>query len=63
MVPVELVDFAYLITKDKIEKDEDIAQYLNYSSEFRTEAWADYNVAAVAEDDIIQFDRVGFFQG
>ncbi|KAN0085330.1 tRNA synthetases class I (E and Q), catalytic domain containing protein [Elaphomyces granulatus] len=62
MIPVELVSFDYLITKDKIEKDDDIDQYLNYASEFRTEAWADYNLAAVAEDDIIQFDRVGFFR-
>ena len=62
LVPVELVDFDYLITKDKIEKDEDFEKFLNPKTEFRSEALADCNVATLAEDDIIQFERKGYFR-
>lgn len=62
LVPVELVDFDYLITKDKIEKDEDIGAYLTPQTEFRTEGWADCNVASLSEGDIIQFERKGYFR-
>ena len=41
LVPVYLVDFNYVITKDKIEKDEDISAWINPKIEFRSEAWAD----------------------
>jgi glutamyl-tRNA synthetase len=36
MIPVELVSFDYLITKDKIEKGEDITPFITPQSEFRT---------------------------
>ncbi|KAL1955191.1 hypothetical protein VTO42DRAFT_8956 [Malbranchea cinnamomea] len=62
LVPVELVDFDYLITKDKIEKDENWEDFLNPNTEFRSEAWADCNVANLAENDIIQFERKGYFR-
>lgn len=62
LIPVELVDFDYLLTKDKIEKDEEVTDFLNPKTEFRTEAWADCNVVDLAQDDIIQFDRIGFFR-
>lgn len=62
LVPVELVDFDYLITKDKIEKNEDISPFLTPRTEFRSEAWADCNVASLAEGDIIQFERKGYFR-
>ncbi|KAI9675850.1 MAG: hypothetical protein M1829_003276 [Trizodia sp. TS-e1964] len=62
LVPVELVDFDYLITKDKIEEDEDFEDFLNPNTEFRTEALADCNVAELKVDDIIQFERVGYYR-
>jgi len=62
LVPVELVDFDYLITKDKIEEDDNVDDFLNEHTEFRTEAWADCNVAALKVDDIIQFERKGYFR-
>ncbi|KAI5293159.1 hypothetical protein KEM55_007253 [Ascosphaera atra] len=61
LVPVELVDFDYLITKDKIEKDETVEDFLNPKTEFRSKAVADCNVASLKKGDIIQFDRKGFF--
>ncbi|KAI5295786.1 hypothetical protein KEM52_000220 [Ascosphaera acerosa] len=61
LVSLELVDFDYLITKDKIEKDENVEDYINPKTEFRTKAVADCNVAAVKKGDIIQIDRKGFY--
>jgi glutamyl-tRNA synthetase len=62
LIPVELVDFDYLITKDKLEKDDDVGQFLTERSEFRSEAWADCNVANLPESEIIQFERIGYFR-
>lgn len=44
MVPIKLYTFDHLISKDKIEKDEDFASFLTNPSDFCTEAWADCNV-------------------
>jgi glutamyl-tRNA synthetase len=62
LVPVELVEFDHLITKDKLEKEDDYEQYLTPQSEFRTAAWADCNVAELKQDDIIQFERKGYYR-
>ena len=62
LIPVELVDFDYLITKDKIEEDDSIDDFLNERTEFRKEALADQNVEDLKEDDIIQFERKGYFR-
>ena len=62
LIPVELVDFDYLITKDKIEEDDNVDDFLNKHTEFRTEALADMNVAELKENDIIQFERKGYFR-
>lgn len=62
LIPVELVDFDYLITKDIIEKDDEVDECLNDHTEFRTEALADGNVADLKENDIIQFERKGYFR-
>ncbi|KAE8317557.1 tRNA synthetases class I, catalytic domain-containing protein [Aspergillus transmontanensis] len=57
IISIKLYTFDYLISKDKIEKHEDFASFLTKPSEFCTEAWADYNVAQLSQDDILQFDR------
>jgi glutamyl-tRNA synthetase len=62
MIPVELVDFDYLITKDKLETDDILEDFLNPNTEVRTKALADCNVAELKVDDIVQFDRKGFFR-
>ncbi|MCJ1467515.1 hypothetical protein MMC07_006140 [Pseudocyphellaria aurata] len=62
LIPVELVDFDYLITKDKLEEDDNVDDFLNKNTEFRTEALADCNVAELRENDIIQFERKGYFR-
>ena len=62
LVPVELVDFDYLITKDKIEEDDNVDDFLNPKTEFRSEAFVDENVAELKKDDIIQFERKGYYR-
>lgn len=62
LIPVKLYDFDYLITKDKIEKDESVDDYLNPKTEFLSEAVADCNVVNLSEGEIIQFERKGYFR-
>jgi len=62
LVNVELVDFDYLITKDKLEEDDDVKDFINKNTEFRESAVADCNVADVKEGDILQFERKGYYR-
>ncbi|KAG8529759.1 uncharacterized protein KY384_005240 [Bacidia gigantensis] len=62
LIPIELVDFDYLITKDVLEEGDELDDFLNEKTEFRSEALADCNVAELKEDDIIQFERKGYFR-
>lgn len=60
--PAELVDFDYLITKDKLEEDDNVADFVNPHTEFRTLAMADEGVWTLKEGDIVQFERKGFYR-
>ena len=62
LAPVHLVDFDHLITKDQIEKDDNPVVFLTPQTDFRTEVLADCNVATLVTDDIIQFERRGYFR-
>ena len=62
LVPVEMVDFDHLITKDKIEEDDNVEDFMTPKTEFRTEGVADENVAELQKDEIIQFERKGYFR-
>lgn len=62
LIPMELVDFDFLITKDKLEDDDEVENFLNPHTEFRTKAVADCNTAALKVDDVIQLDRKGYFR-
>lgn len=54
LVPVQLTDFDFLITKDKIEESDNWEDFINPKTEITTEAVADENVAALKEGDFIQ---------
>ena len=62
LVPVDLVSFDYLITKDKLEKQDELEQFLTPVTEFCIKARADCNVAELTQGTIIQFERKGFFK-
>lgn len=61
LVDVTLLDYDYLITKDKLEKLDDVTDYITPTTEFRVEAIADANVAPLKKGDIIQFERKGYY--
>jgi glutamyl-tRNA synthetase len=60
MIPVYIVRFGYLITKDKLEKDDVLEDLLAPNTEVRTQAFADCNVIELSKGAIIQFERKGF---
>ena len=62
LIPVELVDFDFLITKDKLEEEDDFENFLTPQTEFRSEAVADCNVAELRANVIIQFERKGYYR-
>ncbi|KAF9353560.1 hypothetical protein BGX34_011488 [Mortierella sp. NVP85] len=61
LVNVELMDYDYLITKKKVEEDDDLMDLLTPVTEFKTEGVADGNVAELNKGDIIQFERKGYY--
>ena len=61
LVDVTLLDHDYLITKKKLEEDDEFADFVTPVSEFREDALADANVKDLKKGDIIQFERKGYY--
>lgn len=59
---VELYDFDFLITKEKLEEDDNIDDFLTPQTIFQSEGLADPSIAELRRDDIIQFERKGYFR-
>lgn len=62
LIPVELVDFDYLLTKDKLEDGDNWEDFLTEQTEFRSEALCDSNLASCKAGDVIQLERKGYFR-
>jgi glutamyl-tRNA synthetase len=62
MVHVDLYEFDLLISKDKLEKDDKLEDVLTPVTEFKTPAYADYNVTELSAGAIVQFDRKGYYK-
>lgn len=62
LVPAELWDFDYLITKDKLEEEDNLEDFLNPNTSSMEEAWCDENVASLKKDDIVQLERRGYYR-
>ncbi|KAK4944380.1 glutamate--tRNA ligase [Elasticomyces elasticus] len=64
LVPVELVDFDHLLSKDKLTEEEEThwEDFLTPKSEFKSYSVADCNVWNVKVDDVLQFDRKGYYR-
>lgn len=58
---VTLLDYDYLITKKKLEEDDDVKDFVTPVTEFRVDALADRNVRDLKKGDILQFERKGYF--
>ena len=61
LVDATLLDYDYLITKKKLEENDDVKDFVTPVSEFRDEAYADANVKELKKGDIIQFERKGYY--
>ena len=62
LIPLTMYEFDYLISKDKMEEEDTLEDCLNPVTEVKTEALAGCNVAGLKVDDIVQFDRKGYFR-
>ncbi|RCI11733.1 hypothetical protein L249_7619 [Ophiocordyceps polyrhachis-furcata BCC 54312] len=62
LVPAELWDFDYLITKDKLEEEDKVEDFLNPVTATMEEARCDGGVGLLKADDIIQLERRGFYR-
>lgn len=62
LTSVELVAFDHLVSKEKLGQGDDIMDFLTPRTEFRCSALADVNVTVLAEGDIVQFERKGFYR-
>ena len=61
LVDVTLLDYDYLITKKKLEENDELKDFVSPVTEFRSEAYADANVRELKKGDIIQFERKGYY--
>ena len=61
LAQVSLVDFDYLITKKKLEENDDLKDFVTPVTEFKESGYADANVLEVKKGDIIQFERKGYY--
>jgi len=62
LIPAEVWEFDYLITKDKLEKEDNWEDFLNPESATKTDVLCDSNVVELKENDIIQLERKGYFR-
>ncbi|KAL2754792.1 hypothetical protein ACRALDRAFT_1051307 [Sodiomyces alcalophilus JCM 7366] len=62
LVEAELWDFDYLLTKDKLEEDDNLEDFLNPKTAWMENAWCDEGTAQLKKDDIIQLERRGFYR-
>ncbi|KAJ3865572.1 glutamate-tRNA ligase [Lentinula novae-zelandiae] len=61
LIPVTLLDYDYLITKKKLEENDNIKDFITPVTEFREFALADANVKDLRKGDYLQFERKGYF--
>ncbi|KAJ8523145.1 hypothetical protein ONZ45_g374 [Pleurotus djamor] len=61
LVDVVLLDYDYLITKKKLEENDNVADFATPVTEFAEDAVADANVKDLKKGDIMQFERKGYF--
>nr|GMC91525.1 glutamate--tRNA ligase, cytoplasmic-like [Ipomoea batatas] len=62
LVKLSLVDFDYLITKKKLEENEDFIDVVNPCTKKETCATGDSNMRDLKRGDILQLERKGYFR-
>lgn len=61
LAPVELREFDFLISKDKLEEDDSVEDFLTPTTEFRSQGVADLDLLHVSKGQVIQLQRKGYF--
>jgi len=61
LVDATLIDYDYLITKKKLEEEDELKDFVTPVTEFREDALADANVRELKPNDIVQFERRGYY--
>ncbi|KAH6889496.1 tRNA synthetases class I, catalytic domain-containing protein [Thelonectria olida] len=62
LVEAELWEFGYLITKDTLEKEDNLDDYLAPDTANMAVAYVDANIAELKEGDFLQLERKGYFR-
>ena len=62
LIPGELWDFDYLLTKDKLEENDNLDDFLNPNTSSMEEAWCAETMSDVKSGDIIQLERKGYYR-
>jgi len=62
LTPCILTTFDHLITKDKLEENDKIEDYVNHNSISKVNAVGDVNLKKMPAGSIIQFERKGYFR-
>ena len=60
-VNVQLFDYDYLITKKKLEEEDNVEDFITPVTCWTTNAVTDINIREVKRGDIIQFERRGYY--
>ena len=61
-IPVVLSEFDNLISKEKLEEDDKFEDFINPDTQAETVVVGDAGLKTLAEDDIIQLERRGFYR-
>ncbi|GIM07727.1 hypothetical protein Vretimale_11813, partial [Volvox reticuliferus] len=61
VVPLQLVDFDYLITKKKVEEDDNFMDLVNPTTRFEKIAVGDPNMRTLQKGDVLQLERKGYY--
>lgn len=59
--PIELHYFGYLITKKKLEEEDEFEEFVNKETRWVVKAVGDANMKNLAKGDVIQLERKGYF--
>lgn len=62
LVEAELWEFGYLLTKDTLEKDDELDDYLTPVTATMVEAFVDANIKDLKEGEFLQLERKGYFR-
>ncbi|KAL1212741.1 Glutamate--tRNA ligase, cytoplasmic [Cardamine amara subsp. amara] len=62
LVNLTLTEFDYLITKKKLEDDDELAPFVNPNTKKETSALGDSNMRNLRCGDVIQLERKGYFR-